>query len=1181
MLEMTDAVRRMTDGMGQVRQSGESVGRLVLTAIFSFILGFCAVAAQAHETLASWDGFAGVDDGSTRNGVSLWLQGNEVAADGSITLASQGLKLTRACGTFGNAPSGQTMGVTVIAEVSDVPVPTSGTGGLLSIPISDIAETWSGIDSDGKATISWANNAPSARSGAALGPGTHFVALGYRNNQGSRVFVDGVKVAESSACSGAAWLKSEIHVGEHKTYGSPAIAGVLTGMKILKLAVVNNCLTADEVAAYCANGIGRPDATQRTDYARFVADFSDRVFSWRSTGATFGDGANFGRFNLQSGVDTEVLSGNIVLPGRQEAAPLYRGFGAVYDTAQFNGYTAPGLVLRFPVHGGDYSTSVVAYFPLSLGGLLVEEGAYGATYGNNGALTVLPVSLNSNSADRTTDLGDLSGAVPCWFILHENFALNRKGETKIWGEANFAIDTGKAFDCTTVNAGAVVTLQPGASLVCHGKGTFKVRTLTATAEGVGIDWSNQEIDNAHPFIDGNLQVGSATKLILPAAAKAVKTFTLCSGTVSGDFPRTIQVGDETVESFEFVNNTVILSTVTEYTGVDETSWNTPSAWTDGVPGTGDLARIPAGKTVVVSSSDDLTGVNISGEGRVVYVARQPGSEKSGYCAAAWLGTVEIRNLDLSGESSAVAKTLNFATFSNEKSSIALNGVVSAMWANGSEVCDATFRNLEIGGGGWTSTTDWYSSSPAYRCNLTGTGTLTSLQNESHGTANFIGDHCAFAGSIVNVSGSRQIALLRTGAAPLATHTSGQTGAPQTILVGEGVCVTVAEGKTWQAGRGFNIRGLVGGSGTLRGDVNFSGGAVLVGSGAPTLDGAIGGSPALNAQSVFDTSTFEETKALIATADGRPDFAIQSASGFVAYWRENELWIRDEARTALYTNYAGKGILTWAGTGTLGDRNGGQRYVGFDATTLADTAEVLTELDSWHVFWSGATSGTLYRPGEVLRLARGRGTPQNIDDYVPWSFGGIIVEPGATGYSMTINSGTRDIKLGDQADAAGQSWTMIYENFLVNRGPQGQGTFFGVCNLFVEAGKVFSFNVDTSVKDNPVVHPGAVLKLHGAGTLKVSNLIASDATLDFSNLSASRTTPFVDGDMTISRDTVLAFPDGFDIRQSYRLCSGTLKAPALSFTATVVVNGIDLRKKVSVDGNSVSCSSPDGFSLILR
>ena len=103
----------------------QSFGRLCRTAFVSIVAGLSAVSAWAHATLAAWDGFKNVADGDTRHGVSLHLEGNTVNADGSITIGSRGLWLTRASKTFANATTGAGMGVTVIAEVSDVPVPAA------------------------------------------------------------------------------------------------------------------------------------------------------------------------------------------------------------------------------------------------------------------------------------------------------------------------------------------------------------------------------------------------------------------------------------------------------------------------------------------------------------------------------------------------------------------------------------------------------------------------------------------------------------------------------------------------------------------------------------------------------------------------------------------------------------------------------------------------------------------------------------------------------------------------------------------------------------------------------------------------------------------------------------------------------------------------------------------------
>ena len=136
---------------------------------------------------------------------------------------------------------------------------------------------------------------------------------------------------------------------------------------------------------------------------------------------------------------------------------------------------------------------------------------------------------------------------------------------------------------------------------------------------------------------------------------------------------------------------------------------------------------------------------------------------------------------------------------------------------------------------------------------------------------------------------------------------------------------------------------------------------------------------------------------------------------------------------------------------------------------------------------------------------------------------------------------------------------------------------GTVNIDVAEGKTFSLNASqTTAANYPTIKAnvttasdatgagdaGGVLKMHGLGTITVPTLIASNAaTLDFSDVQENATvvrstTPFIQGNLTVDATTKLVLPAGLAEDAAYKICSGTLTAPAKTVQTSVQIGSGD-------------------------
>ena len=277
------------------------------------------------------------------------------------------------------------------------------------------------------------------------------------------------------------------------------------------------------------------------------------------------------------------------------------------------------------------------------------------------------------------------------------------------------------------------------------------------------------------------------------------------------------------------------------------------------------------------------------------------------------------------------------------------------------------------------------------------------------------------------------------------------------------------------------------------------------------------------------------------------------------------------------------ILTWTTPSTAGDDcipNSATQYTVFDITNATDTATTYTDgtADSttganWHYFcYSSNVSDGYAAPGSVLRFVSGDYKKSLAASYSPVTYGGLIVEEGATGYSFA--SASRYSVLGDPTGAT-ETWFEFNEDFTLGRSSGCHLT--GTNNLSIASGKTFTIagtttKCATTAKSNSLSGTaGGTLKLHGDGKL-AATLTASGATLDFTDLSATSsasTDAYIQGTVTVDDDTIIALPSGATF--PYFIATGI--SGALDSETGVTIGGVAAPNYVAKADGSIIYSAP--------
>lgn len=206
------------------------------------------------------------------------------------------------------------------------------------------------------------------------------------------------------------------------------------------------------------------------------------------------------------------------------------------------------------------------------------------------------------------------------------------------------------------------------------------------------------------------------------------------------------------------------------------------------------------------------------------------------------------------------------------------------------------------------------------------------------------------------------------------------------------------------------------------------------------------------------------------------------------------------------------------------------------------------------------------PGRALRLIADTAETtykKTIDaSFGPLTFGGILLEPGAAGYSLT-GTGDRKTFIGDPTGAT-ETWTAVNETFEINR--EGQLYLTGTNNIDIAAGKILKLNyAQTTEAHQPKIvatvsnadnsyatTAGGTLKMHGTGQIEAKKFTATGACLDYSDLSSSLTSPYIDAELVVDGSTTYKFPAGANF--PYPVATSVSGSPAGNLTFTVGETG---------------------------
>lgn len=197
------------------------------------------------------------------------------------------------------------------------------------------------------------------------------------------------------------------------------------------------------------------------------------------------------------------------------------------------------------------------------------------------------------------------------------------------------------------------------------------------------------------------------------------------------------------------------------------------------------------------------------------------------------------------------------------------------------------------------------------------------------------------------------------------------------------------------------------------------------------------------------------------------------------------------------------VYTWQGTsGTF--HNGPWK-----TTPRYAFAEDGGSSTTWQVFASNQTS--YVAPGRILRFAAPEASGDGVfvgaldAQFAPFDLGGLIVEPGAKGYSFASSTdSTRTLGLGDRSSSPRATAFVFHEDFTVNRvatgGQSDTTTFHGPVSVVIDEGKTFTISEEAAVAS------GATVIVTGGGTLALGKtltmegaLTVEDGTLSIPNL----------------------------------------------------------------------------------
>ncbi len=620
-------------------------------------------------------------------------------------------------------------------------------------------------------------------------------------------------------------------------------------------------------------------------------------------------------------------------------------------------------------------------------------------------------------------------------------------------------------------------------------------------------------------------------------------------------------------------------------------WSDTDTWEGGAVPTSGLVEIPAGAIVNVDANANIANCTIAGAGTIVFIATDTTktaapTAPSGLTTSAWTGTVWLKGYGkgvLNSGKTGGNVGFKLDNYGNTGSTVALTGIEGYLLINGGSANGTTqLKNVELideeNVVAFTQN-NGNSSDVFVFPKLSGNGTFSdgALSPATQGIR--IVDGSEFTGSISLTMGRR-----------IGFGNNIDTKGQKSIYVSEGSVVTVGDASIWTATDGIKVFGTLGGAGTLASATTFGEGAKIKPAvGGLKFGSTITGSVTIDCADIVAAGV--NGSALITMTGSTktlPTYTLENATGFEAFAKDGALYLVKNGVRDFYSRFDNNpAIFTWNG-GNADFANGkillfdgllGEEVVPkFEVTNNQSTEGIPGHTDAvmpWHLFCGSGNStfDSHVDPNYVLRVEANHGADQKTIDgsYNDMIFGGLIVESGATGFSLKA-SGNRPTRIGDMRTSGGvDTWFVFNESFEIQRGQANNAnsskfTIFGSVNFDIAANKNVTINTNYTAA-YPTLDTGthAVLKMHGSGTLTVANLIAAgDVTLDYSAL-ASDCDPYIIGGITVDANTTFKFPAGFEPTSEeepsfFKLCSGTITGPERISGANIYVGGVKLSGK---------------------
>ena len=610
------------------------------------------------------------------------------------------------------------------------------------------------------------------------------------------------------------------------------------------------------------------------------------------------------------------------------------------------------------------------------------------------------------------------------------------------------------------------------------------------------------------------------------------------------------------------NKLIAKSAYIEWIGGGENSnWSNSNNWNGGVvPGSGNFVEFDDTDVVNVDDNADLTGVTIQGAGTIIYdnITVVDGKWKSfptapaGLTASEWTGTVVFKNYQDS-----TTGNRDFINFINADSTVEFENVKG--WFNSNKDNPGTVRltkgtsgnaALEICNGA----SGFDDSHKNVFAKLVGDGKLYASWGNNFPL--LIKDAIGFTGSIETVNNGIGIVIGSDAA-----HNS-PNAAKARIVVNSGAFATIDENETWTAASGIFVNGTITGAGTLASATTFGEGATIKPTkGGLKFNAAVTGEPIIDCLDAIQDGVCEGT---LATFTGSvPTYTVINNGSVLVFTEGLSVKFRNYAARWGYAN----NVFNWRTPTSQGNFHQGT-WSSFNL----ETGEETEHTQAWRAEFGDGNGGA--SPCNVMRYDTATYRQSSDASFNPLTFGGLIVETGATGYGVTGTKGSSDrpTYLGDTSGTK-ESYFLFNESWTINR--EGATTIYGPANVEVASGKIFDCD-SSKTSYNTVLATGknTVLKLHGEGTMKVAKLVATgDVAIDFSDLKDRvNTAPFITGNVQIDATTKLYFPEGFAEDSDFVLCSGLVDGPS-TLETTIYVGGEAKSVVLSVNGNKLRYFTP--------